>query len=91
MGKGLSRAELRKAIEARAPLWKQVLKQSLWFALPFGVMWGLGAEPVDAARVAVAPYACSLLSVAVAGFGLGFFFSMVNEGIPCSCGVLGDE
>ncbi len=27
----------------------------LWFAMPFGVLWGLGVEPVTAARFAVAP------------------------------------
>jgi hypothetical protein len=46
----------------------------LWFALPFGAMWGLGVEPVTAARAAVAP-------MAIAGFTamfVGGFMAMMS-------------
>ncbi len=53
----------------------------LWFLLPFGVMWGAGADPVTAARFAVVP---SLLMGAMATC-VGAVFAAVqavhNEGL----------
>lgn len=36
----------------------------LWFFIPFGLMWASGAPVEHAARWAIFPYACSMLSLA---------------------------
>ena len=53
------------------------LRSVVWFALPFGVMWGAGLAVEDAARMAVAPWACAGVTIALTSMSLAFVGHMV--------------
>jgi len=46
---------------------KAIVQSCLWFALSFLAVWGLGAEPAVAARVAVFPMTITFVTIGVAG------------------------
>lgn len=51
--KVMSMDEFVERCGVRPSLSRRFLLTSLWFAMPFLVCWGLGTDPVVAARVAV--------------------------------------
>ena len=62
--------ESMKKTERLQPL-RLAWRTFLWFALPFGAMWGFGVDPITAARAAVAPAAIVLIMFMIAGaFGI---------------------
>lgn len=58
---------IREAIQSTGTSGRRImLKHAMWFVLPFAILWGFGAEPATAARVAVGPYVAALTVASVA-------------------------
>ena len=58
----------------------------LWFLLPFGVMWGAGADPVTAARFAVVPSLLMGTMAACVAAVLCALQAVHNEGLKSKVG-----
>ena len=58
--------------------WTAGTRAIIWFLLPFGMLYSFGVDPVTAARLAVGPYLCMMLTFAaiIAGTVIGAVFAV---------------
>lgn len=50
-----------------------------WFAMPFLAMWGMGVAVEDAARFAVAPWACGSVCMSLSIIAAAFVGIMISQ------------